>query len=155
MSSEDFDAFCDKAKTNFDLLNKQVIFSMSARPAGLKIPAIYVFYENETPVYVGRTNNLAQRLRAHVTASHNSASFALKRTRKRHQEISKATYKTMLSRAQITAHEIYGATFREEIDRIKGMDFRFLEIKSHIEQYLTELYVTMALNLDTDGFDNS
>ncbi|UWR91080.1 GIY-YIG nuclease family protein [Phaeobacter inhibens] len=155
MSSADFDTFCDKAKSNFDLLKQQRIFSMSARPAGLKISAIYVFYENNTPVYVGRTNNLAQRLRAHVTASHNSSSFALKRTRKRHQEISKATYKTTLSRSQITAHEVYGATFRDEIDSIKGMDFRFLEIKSHIEQYLTELYVTMALGLDTDGFDNS
>ncbi|KII14796.1 GIY-YIG nuclease family protein [Phaeobacter sp. S60] len=128
---------------------------MSTRPAGFKIPAIYIFYENSKPVYVGRTNNLEQRLRAHVTASHNSASFALKRTRKRHQEISKATYKTALSRSEITAHEIYGATFREEINNIKGMNFRFLEIKSHIEQYLTELYVTMALGLDTDGFDNS
>ena len=42
---------------------------------------VYVFFENGVPVHVGRTRNLAGRLRGHVTKSHFSASFAFKRTR--------------------------------------------------------------------------
>ncbi|UWQ26053.1 GIY-YIG nuclease family protein [Leisingera aquaemixtae] len=155
MSSADFDSFCLRAKENFDALLNQEIYQMSARPKGLDIPAIYVFYEDKNPVYVGRTNKLSQRLQAHVNLSHNSASFALKRTRMRHEEIRRATYKKILSRSDIVNHSIYGATFSEEIQKIKGMGFRFLKVENHIEQYLTELYVTMALDLSTDGFDNS
>ena len=44
-------------------------------------PAIYVFYLDGEPVHVGRTRNLRQRLRGHVTDSHFSASFAFKRAR--------------------------------------------------------------------------
>jgi hypothetical protein len=43
---------------------------------------IYVFFEDSVPVHVGRTRNLGGRLRAHVTRSHHSASFAFKRARR-------------------------------------------------------------------------
>ncbi len=39
---------------------------------------IYVFYENDTPIYVGRTNRMRSRLKEHGSPSsgHNKAPFA-------------------------------------------------------------------------------
>ena len=40
---------------------------------------VYVFFENEIPIYVGRTNNLKRRLREHAQgATHYDATFAFK-----------------------------------------------------------------------------
>ena len=115
---------------------------------------IYILYENGLPVYVGRTRNLQSRFRAHVTQSHNSASFALKRTRTRHIEIAKATYKSENSRQSIVEHPLYGETFKDEINAIKGMSFRFLDVPDPIDQYFLELFTTMELGLDLSGFNS-
>lgn len=115
---------------------------------------IYVLYDDDTPVYVGRTRNLQGRFRAHVTKSHNSASFALKRTRAQHAEIKKATYKATNSRQAIVEHPVYGATFLREIEAIRGMQFKFLEVTDPIDQYLLELFATMEFGLELTGFDS-
>lgn len=47
-----------------------------------KRPGIYVFYEGGKAVHVGRTRDLGQRLRGHISRSHYSASFAFKRARR-------------------------------------------------------------------------
>ncbi|QUJ77084.1 GIY-YIG nuclease family protein [Sulfitobacter albidus] len=118
-----------------------------------KIPGIYILYENGSPVYVGRTRNLQGRLRAHVTKSHNSASFALKRTRSLHPEIRNASYSGTNSRKEIVKHPVYGRTFELQIAAIKAMQFRFIEVADPIEQYFLELFATMELRLDISGFD--
>jgi hypothetical protein len=115
---------------------------------------IYVLFEDGVPVYVGRTRNLQQRFRAHVTRNHNSASFALKRTRAKHPEIQKASYKKADSRQAIVDHELYGETFKSEIVAIRIMKFKFLEVSDPIDQYLLELFATMELNLNLSGFDS-
>lgn len=117
-----------------------------------KRPGIYALFENDAPVYVGRTRNLAQRFRAHVTDSHNSASFALKRTKAIHGL--KATYKKSGSRADIVSHPETRITFLSEIEKIRAMRYRFKEMQDPIEQYLLELAVTLKYNLPLDGFDS-
>jgi len=106
----------------------------------------------EHAVYVGRTRNLAGRFRAHITPSHNSASFALKRTRIRHNL--PTTYKAIGSRTAIVNEPITRATFLDEIQKIKMMRFRFVEESDPVAQYLLELAVTMNYGLSLDGFDS-
>ncbi len=116
-------------------------------------PGIYVFYDDGTPVYVGRTRKLRQRLRAHVCDSHNSASYALKRTRAAHGLA--ATYTKSMSRKVIATEEPYRQTFLDEIAKIKGMRIRFLEVQDPIEQYLLELLASLKFEVSLSGFDTS
>ena len=126
---------------------------------GLKLKGkagIYALYEisGDTldAVYVGRTRNLAQRFRAHITPNHNSASFALKRTRHIHEMF--ATYSATNRRQDIAGNEPTRSTFLAEIAKIRSMQFRFFLESDPINQYLVELALTMKLNLPLDGFDS-
>jgi len=83
------------------------------------IPGIYILIENDSPVYVGRTRNLRNRLQAHISASHNSASFAVKRMRANLSLV--PTYKLEMSREFITKTEPYRGHFLEEIEKIREM----------------------------------
>jgi hypothetical protein len=58
-----------------------------------------------------------------------------------------------MSRDAISTREPYKSTFLAEIEKIKAMEFRFLRVEHPIEQYMLELYATMAFGLELSGFD--
>jgi hypothetical protein len=62
---------------------------------------IYIFYDGDTPVYVGRTRNLQRRLSGHISTSHESASFAFRLTRITQNKFT--TYKSANSRPVLFA----------------------------------------------------
>lgn len=112
---------------------------------------IYVLFENGKPVHVGRTRNLGQRLRGHVARSHYSASFAFKRARRSLQRV--ATYKPEGSRKFLAADAVFEAEFHRQIDAVKEMKVRFIEVVDPVLQYLLELYACIELQLPLDEFD--
>ncbi|SFH69701.1 hypothetical protein [Bradyrhizobium sp. cf659] len=112
---------------------------------------VYAFFENAVPVHVGRTRNLGGRLRGHVTKSPFSASFAFKRTR-RERNVA-ATYVTVGSRAELVKEAAFEAEFVRQIELVKLMDVRFVEIADPIAQYLLELYAHLELGLALDEFN--
>lgn len=112
---------------------------------------VYVFFEDGLPVHVGRTRNLQQRLRGHVVKSHYSASFAFKRARRALGAA--ATYKPAGSRAQLAADELFGAEFHRQIEHVKRMEVRFVEVTDPVQQYLLELYACLEFGLPLDEFD--
>jgi hypothetical protein len=114
-------------------------------------PGIYIFFENGRAVHVGRTRNLQARLRGHVSRSHYSASFAFKRAR-RALNID-ATYRTEGSRGRLSADEIFGPEFHRQIELIRAMEVRFIEVADPVQQYLLELYAHMEYDLPLDEFD--
>ncbi|HAD87363.1 MAG TPA: hypothetical protein DCG48_08380 [Rhodospirillaceae bacterium] len=116
-----------------------------------KKSGIYVFFEEGKAVHVGRTRNLRQRLRSHHTFSHNAASFAFKRARRELGVVT--TYKPEGSRADLMRRDDFATEFRRQIDRVRQMEARFLEIKDPILQYLVELYAHLELRLPLDEFD--
>lgn len=114
-------------------------------------PGIYALFENGLPVHVGRTRKVRNRLRAHRTLSHNSASFAFKRARR---ELNiPASYKAGSSRAVLQADEVFGACFRKHVTAVQAMTVQFLRVEDPIDQYFLELYATIELGLPTDEFD--
>jgi predicted GIY-YIG superfamily endonuclease len=115
-------------------------------------PGIYLLIDNNGVVqYVGRTRKLRQRLRAHRTANHNSASFAFKRARR---ELGvAASYTKATSRAALQADEIFGECFRRNVAAISNMSVRFLRVADPVDQYLLELYATLELGMPLDEFD--
>lgn len=114
-------------------------------------PGIYVLFESGVPVHVGRTRNLGGRLRAHVARSHHSASFAFKRARRILSKV--ATYKPEGSRKALVADSVFGPEFLRQIDAVRLMEVRFVEVADPVRQYLLELYACMELGLPLDEFD--
>jgi hypothetical protein len=119
-----------------------------------RVPGIYVFFEGNLPIYVGRTRNLRQRMTAHVTQRHNSGSFAFRLLRKKLGL--PTSYRKEGSRLQI--QELHAGEFSRQIARVRRMEFCFLEVSNPIEQYLLELYAAMELSklnqaIDMQDFD--
>ena len=116
-----------------------------------KSPAIYVFYHEGEPVHVGRSRNLRQRLRGHVTASHYSASFAFKRARA--DTGIHASYKKGEGRGALLADPIFAAAFAKALGEVKGMTVKYLIVEDPIDQYLLELYAALELETSLTEFD--
>ena len=116
-----------------------------------KSPAIYVFYYDNVAVHVGRTRNLQQRLRGHVSNSHYSASFAFKRARGETQRV--ATYKPEGSRTALLKDEVFAAAFAKALSEVRGMSVRYLLVDNPIDQYLLELYAALELETSLSEFD--
>jgi hypothetical protein len=114
-------------------------------------PGVYVFLEDDVPVHAGRTRNLAGRLRGHISKSHFSASFAFKRTRREQGKV--ATYVSSGSRSELAKDPIFRQAFYRQIDLIKGMSVRFVEVHDPVQQYLLELYAHLEFGLPLDEFD--
>jgi len=146
-----FEAHIERIPANFEALMAAPVHAYGDRSRFKKAGGIYVLIEDGEPVYVGRTRNLSQRLQAHISASHNSASYAVKRLRKRYGE--NATYKPEMSRQHITTVEPWRGRFLQEIEKIRQMQFRFLEVEDPVDQYLLELYTTIELGLELSGFN--
>lgn len=115
-------------------------------------PGIYLLIDNSGLVqHVGRTRNLRQRLRAHRTPNHNSASFAFKLARRELGVV--ASYSKANSRAALQADEVFGACFRRHVNSVSVMTVRFLPVTDPVDQYLLELYAVLELGMPLDEFD--
>ena len=148
--NDTFAVHVDKTSAHFDALRNGEMRPVGAHGFG-NVAGIYVLFENGEAVHVGRTRKVRNRLRSHMTANHNSASFAFKRARR---ELNiPASYKAESSRAVLQADEIFGDCFRRHVDAVKTMTVQFLEVGDPIDQYLLELYATLEFGLPTDEFD--
>lgn len=100
------------------------------------INGIYVFYENDKPVYVGRTNKnrMRKRIQEHsrLSSNKNSASFAflLYNYNKKYKE---------------KKVEVYNPDFVKAKKRISKMKIRILEINDPIIQTILEPYIAFKL----------
>lgn len=133
-----------------DLIDAEpVLVNAPGHPAA---PGIYLLIDSRGSVqHVGRTRNLRQRLRAHRTVNHNSASFAFKRARRELGIV--ASYAKTNSRAALQADELFGACFRRHVDAVSAMTVKFLLVADPIDQYLLELYAVLELGMPLDEFD--
>ena len=122
---------------------------------------IYVFYEDEKPLYVGRTDQMAERLLNHGrTPSANapsSATFAL------------ILAKDEFKKANSIAHSLFGKQlaqdlnedssekiklWREATERVKRMSARVVEVQHPHVQAVLEVYVHEKLETPFNSFAN-
>jgi len=124
-------------------------------PTSLPSRGIYLFSEGDHHLYVGRTNNLKQRLAGHCrpSSNHFSASFAF---RLAHEETgnTKATYKTERSRAALLEDEAFAKSFKEAKERLSSCDLRFVAEDDATRQALLEIYVASVLATPYNDFNN-
>jgi len=149
--NDDFAAHVQRMPELFKALfdSASVPVSAAGHPAS---PGIYMLLNSDGEVeHIGRTRNLKQRLRAHRTANHNSASFAFKKAR-RELGIA-ASYQKSGSRAALQADEVFGACFRRHVDAVSNMQVKFVSVTNPIDQYMLELYAVFELNMPVDEFN--
>jgi hypothetical protein len=149
--NEEFAIRIQKIPALFSSLCSQPFTQLSGKSYPDK-PAIYVFFENENPLHVGRTRNLKQRLKGHVTKSHYKATFAFKETR-RLTNNEKATYKTIGSRSSLMTNAAFAEIFGQQIERVGKLSIKYLVVDDPIDQYLLELYAAIEYKTSLTEFD--
>ena len=112
-----------------------------------KISGVYLFSEGGRPIYVGRSRNIRQRYRAHLTLSHNSGSFAFLMARLNTGTL-QASYKPDGSRQKLQEDPVFRSAFQSARDRIKSMDFQYVVEADPVTQCLLEVYCALALKTD-------
>lgn len=116
---------------------------------------IYLFSDEDSHLYVGRTNRLRNRLRAHCStiSTHNTAAFAFRIARHKTGRL-RASYRKEGSRASLMQDEDFAAEFRAAKQRISEMNIRYVEETDPIRQTLLEVYVAVVLQTPFNDFDN-
>lgn len=106
---------------------------------------VYVFYEDEKPIYVGRTNNMSQRLQQHCNPSsgHTSATFAFNIAKR---EALKGGMNIQMTRTQLQVDPAFSKLYLKARARVARMPVRVIEINDPIVQTLFEVYAVIYLN---------
>ena len=105
---------------------------------------VYVFYEDDKPVYTGRSNGMRRRIREHGAESsrHESATFAFKLLRETigapDGHVSKQTRKEL--------QELHSEVYAKQRHRIRNMTVRAVAIEDQRVQTIFETYAILALD---------
>ncbi len=155
---------------NSEMLNRDQLKNIPKK-------GIYVFYKNDNPMYVGRSNSLRTRIQTHSRARAVSASaaFAFILTRdnyciwkgpcwwepalqmgpnkKATIEIGSLTKEVILTKEKLLKGEIL-QDFNLQKKRISKMQVRVVEVRDQYEQAMFEVYAAYALKTRYNDFSN-
>ena len=149
-----FNQIMSKVDRKYDHLRESLPFTWNTVPKKYEHGSgIYLFSENDKPLYVGRTNNLKRRLRNHTRPSHNMATFAFLLARHATERLS-ASYRPSGSRKDLLKNNVpFRKAFDDARERIKRMDVRFVEEKEPVGQALLEIYAAYVSKAKYNDFD--
>ena len=113
---------------------------------------VYVFYQKNRPFYVGRSNNLKQRIQQHGRPSsrHNSASFAF--TVAKEMMESNEKIPEFITRKELEEAPGFDKAFYAARLTVAKMQIRAVEIPDQIEQAIFEIYAHLTLNTRYNDF---
>ena len=111
---------------------------------------VYVLYEQGKPMYVGRSDNLADRLLKHGRPSGDSetATFAF--------NIAKEQFPgpASMSRKGLQRTKGFKSLFDATKERVRRMQVRVVDVEDPIEQTILEVCAHLALHTQFNSFDN-
>ena len=113
---------------------------------------VYVLFEGDKPIYVGRSNRLKKRLKEHSQRSsdHYSATLAFGITKQEYFNSQKE------GRRQTNAQLMQNSIFREKFEAAKGRiaktRIRFIAIEDQVEQAMFEIYAALELDTELNDF---
>jgi len=127
------------------ILNKLQNTPTKSRLEDFPDNGVYVFYENNQPIYVGRSNRMKSRILEHSRPSsgHFSATFAFKIAFKKAKENGGIDLER--TRGELLADVQFNPLFLKAIDRVSRMSVRAIEIDNQVIQTLFETYAILAL----------
>ena len=117
---------------------------------------IYVFYEGEMPMYVGRSDRLRNRLHEHgrPSSDSNSASFAFNIAKREQlledlkeiersgtQDIPESIRERYESRSKLEGDPEFTSRFNKSKRRVRNMSIRVVEVQDAIEQAILDRQV--------------
>ena len=115
---------------------------------------IYAFYENETPLYVGRSNRIRRRIQEHgrPSSGHNSATFAYRLA----LEAAKGQRfdLTGMQRSQLETNPRFKGLYDAAKSRVAAMGIRVIQIDDPVEQTIFEVYAALTLATPYNEFEN-
>ena len=116
-----------------------------------RLPAnegIYVLYEHGKPMYVGRSDKLADRLLSHgrPSSGSESATFAF--------NLARIDFPGSLSRGELRRNEEFQRHFARARERVRGMEVRVIALADPIEQTIFEVYAHLKLGTPFNSFEN-
>jgi hypothetical protein len=116
---------------------------------------IYLFTENGKHLYVGRSNRLFERYKNHwgPSKTEREAAFAFKLAREETGFL-KATYKKGEgSRRHLALDATFSKAFIAAKERIRAMEYRWVEETDPTCQCLLEIYAAVCLETPYNDFD--
>ena len=136
-------------------LQKQLIHSSQIYRDNLgSIPksGIYVFYENETPMFVGRTNSMKKRImtQGRPGSSHNTAPFAFLIAKETAEE--KGIDVIGRTRGELERDHTFNDLFTQSKNRVSKMSIRLVSVENQIKQAIFQVYASMELNTKFNDF---
>jgi len=106
---------------------------------------VYVFYEKEMPVYVGRSKNIPSRVLNHgrPSSGHNSATFAFLLAKEEYDRLQKKDKKT---RGNLEKDPVFKNIYQEKKKRVANMKIKAVEVDSNETEaiYLNSQLSAMA-----------
>ena len=115
---------------------------------------IYAFYEEEIPIYVGRSNRLRERLFEHSrpSSTHNSSTFAFNLAV---EEAKKQGFDLPLMPRETLQHDPqFRELYSRAKERVSRMDIRVVEVTDPIDQTVFEVYAALELETPYNTFEN-
>jgi hypothetical protein len=125
-----------------------------ALPRDMPTSGIYLFTEARRHLYVGRSNVLRSRHGRHCRpgATHRQAAFAFQLAREVTGRIA-ATYRAGEgSRAGLMLDPAFAAAFAAAKERIRKMEYRYVEETDQNRQALLEIYCAVVLATPYNDF---
>lgn len=123
-------------------------------PLDMPDSGVYLYTENGRHLYVGRSNVLRHRYGRHCRpgATHRQAAFAFQLAREKTGR-TKASYKVgEASREGLMGDPAFAAGFAEAKERIRAMDYRYVEEADQNRQALLEIYCAVVLSTPYNDF---
>ena len=113
---------------------------------------VYVLFEGNKPIYVGRSNRMKNRLKEHSQRSsdHYSATLAFRIAKQ--NTIALQNIERKQTNEQLMKNSDFVEEFEAAKDRIARTKIRFIEIEDQIEPALFEIYAHLTLNTKYNDF---
>jgi hypothetical protein len=146
--NERFQKIIDTFPTLMDRLNNSPFITKNEF-SNVPKKGIYVFYENNLPIYVGRTNRMRNRLKEHCQQSsgHESATFAFNLAKEKAKD---TLINLSQRRKDLQKDPLFSRIYTEEKERVSIMKIKVIEIEDPIVQTLFEVYAHLELKTKND-----
>jgi hypothetical protein len=120
----------------------------------MPLSGVYLFTETGKHLYVGRSNNLRARYGRHCRpgATHRQAAFAFQLAREATGRIVAAYRAGKHSRDGLMLDPAFAAAFSAAKERIRAMEYRFVEEADQNRQALLEIYCAIVLETPYNDF---
>ena len=144
----------EKLELLFQKLKKMPPTHHGNLPREMPDSGVYLFSEGERHLYVGRSRNIRKRYGQHQmpSSTYNSAPFAFHLARKTTRQI-EATYNSDSgNRKALMEDEDFKKAFEDAKERIRKMDFRYVEETDPTRQALLEIYCAVVLDTPYNNF---